>query len=159
MSDPSPIGLFNYAHSFWSAGRALIQLDWEKQESHPDSPAEFLYWHSIELFLKAYLLADGVPLSKLRSPKIFGHDLSKLLTQAKARGLALTRKDEALISFMPVSKDMIALRYLKVGVKTVPTHCELEATCLSLYEIVARELQNRGINIGFHAKLVSLERG
>lgn len=150
FTDASPIGTFNYAHSFWGAARALDRLDWEDRETHSDSPAEFLYWHSIELFLKAYLLADGMDLKTLRS-RDYGHDLAVLTAEAKKRGLQLTSKDEGLISFMPTTADMIDLRYLKVGVKTVPEFFEIEATCASLYSLVGAELKARGIGIGFHA--------
>ena len=62
----SAIGTFNYAHSFWRAGRALLIMEWEQGETHPDSPIEFLHWHAIELFLKAFLLSDGLSEDELR---------------------------------------------------------------------------------------------
>lgn len=115
----SPIGTFNYAHSFWGAAKALDTLQWAERETHSDSPTEFLYWHAIELFLKAFLLADGVPLDELRKKK-FGHNITNLTAEAKKRGLALTNRDEDLLSFMPSTEGMIDLRYLKVGVRTRP---------------------------------------
>lgn len=146
----TPIGLFNYAHSFWGAGRALLLSDWRERETHPDSPAEFLYWHAIELFLKSFLLADGMTLKELRG-RDYGHDLTALTSTALKRGLQLTSKDQEVISFMPTTADMIDLRYLKAGYRQVPEFFEIEATCISLYNLVAANLQNRGIRIGFHA--------
>ena len=156
FTDASPIGTVNYAHSFLGAAKALDRLEWEDRETHSDSPTEFLYWHSIELFLKAYLLADGMELSELRKRK-YGHNLSALTEEAKKRGLALTQKDEGLLSFMPSTEDMIDLRYLKVGVRTVPEFFEIEAACDNIYRLVGKELQKRGINIGFHAGQISAE--
>ena len=149
FTDASPIGTFNYAHSFLGAAKALDRLKWEDRETHSESPTEFLYWHSIELFLKAYLLVDGMELKTLRS-RNYGHNLTALTEEAKKRGLQLTSKDEELISFMPSTEDMIDLRYLKVGVRTVPKLFEVEATCASLYSLVGAELKARGIGIGFH---------
>ncbi|EAQ04994.1 hypothetical protein OB2597_06910 [Pseudooceanicola batsensis HTCC2597] len=154
FTDASPIGTFNYAHSFLGAAKALNRLEWEDRETHSDSPTEFVYWHSIELFLKAYLLADGMELAKLRS-RDYGHNITALTAEAKKRGLALTSKDEELLSFMPSTEDMIDLRYLKVGVRTVPYFEEVEETCDNLYRSVGQELQKRGINIGFHAGRIS----
>lgn len=133
------------------AAKALDRLEWEGRETHSDSPTEFLYWHSIELFLKAYLLADGMKLSELRKRK-YGHNLTALTAEAKKRGLKLSSKDEELLSFMPTTEDMLDLRYLKVGVRTVPEFYEIKATCENLYRLVGRSLQQRGISIGFHAQ-------
>ncbi|MEM0950070.1 MAG: hypothetical protein AAGK37_21935 [Pseudomonadota bacterium] len=150
LSDASPIGTFNYAHSFFGAAKALDRLEWEDRETHSDSPIEFLYWHSIELFLKAYLVTDGMSPSELRQRK-YGHNLTALRDEAKKRGLPLTPKDEDLIDFMPSTETMIDLRYLKVGIRTVPEFFEIEAICESIYRLVGAELQKRGTNIGFHA--------
>jgi len=47
----------------------------------------FLYCKSIELSEKAFLLAKGVSMSKLRSRKWVGHDLEAALREAESRGL------------------------------------------------------------------------
>lgn len=70
----SAIGTFNYGHSYLGAARALFRLDWEEKETHSNSPIEFLFWHSIELFLKSFLLADGLSVQTLRS-KPYGNRL------------------------------------------------------------------------------------
>jgi hypothetical protein len=150
FTEASPIGTFNYAYSFLGAAKALNRLDWEDRETHSDSPTEFLYWHSIELFLKAYLLVDGMELRKLRRHD-YGHNISALSAEAVKRGLILSRKDEELLSFMPSTEDMIDLRYLKVGVRAVPDFEDVEETCENLYRMVGLEIQKRGIPIGFHA--------
>ncbi len=154
FTDASPIGTFNYAHSFLGAAKALDRLEWEDRETHSDSPAEFLYWHSIELFLKAYLLLDGMELRKLRS-RDYGHNITALATEAIKRGLILSDKDQELLSFMPSTEDMIDLRYLKVGVRTVPDFEEIEETCGNLYREVGLQIQKRGISIGFHASRIA----
>ncbi|MEM1278001.1 MAG: hypothetical protein AAGH74_15865 [Pseudomonadota bacterium] len=149
-SDPSPIGLFNYAHSFLGAARALASSDWRSHETHPTSPQEFLYWHSIELFLKAFLLADGVSLERLKS-RGFGHDISKLVAESTQRGLRLSEEDLATVGFMESASALIDLRYLEIGPRYVPTFESLDQTCLSIYRSVGEELVKREIPIGFHA--------
>ena len=88
---------------------------------------------------------------KLRS-RDYGHNITALAAEAKKRGLELTTKDEELLSFMPSTEDMIDLRYLKVGFRTVPDFEEIKETCENLYREVGLEIQNRGISIGFHAR-------
>lgn len=82
FTNASPIGTFNYAHSFLGAAKALDRLEWEDRETHSDSPTEFIYWHSIELLLKAYLLAEGMEIAKLRS-RDYGHNITALTKAAK----------------------------------------------------------------------------
>jgi hypothetical protein len=140
----SAIGTFNYGHSYLGAARALFRLDWEQKETHSDSPIEFLFWHSIELFLKSFLLAEGLSEKELRV-KPYGHNIQELWKASSFRGLRLSVKDAALLSYMPDTDSMIELRYLKVGVKTVPDIEEIEETSLNIYRTVGAELQARGI--------------
>lgn len=124
-------------------------MEWEQGETHPDSPIEFLHWHAIELFLKAFLLSDGLSEDELRR-KPYGHNVRTLADEAVKRGLQLTAKDESVISFMPTTNDMIELRYLKVGVKTVPDIQEIGTTCKSLYRLVAHALRSHGIHVRYY---------
>jgi hypothetical protein len=50
----------------------------------------YLYCHSLELVLKAFLLEKGVSIRDLPKRKKFGHDLSKILLKAKTLGLEQT---------------------------------------------------------------------
>jgi len=69
------------------------------------------------------------------------------MTEAKKCGLPLTGKDVALISFTTISGDKIDSLDLKIGVRTVPQTFEIEATCQSLYRLVAIELKVSGITV------------
>lgn len=150
----SAIGTFNYAHSFLAAGQALLKTNLPLGSTHPDSPVEFLHWHAIELFLKAYLLADGMSEDALRK-RPFGHDITTLTEEAGKRGLVLTDHDRSVLSFMATTDDMIDLRYLKVAMKTIPVIGEIEATCKSLYRLVAEELRSRGISVRYYPEETS----
>jgi len=147
--DASPIGTFNFAHSYLGAARALDRLDWRDLETHPDSPVAFLYWHAIELFLKAFLLADGMKIAELRQKK-FGHNLIALRGEAIRRGLPLTDQINELLDFMPSTEAMIDLRYLRLGWHTRPAFHEIEDASMNIYRLVGAELKKRGINIGPH---------
>ena len=78
----SPIGFHQYAADFvkW-ADRASAE------PSQFFSPVPYyLYCHSIELSLKAFLLARGITKKKLKDRR-YGHDLIALLNKAKQLGL------------------------------------------------------------------------
>lgn len=143
------IGTFNYAHSFFVAAKLLWSAEEKERSTHPESPIEFLFWHAIELFLKAYLMSAGDDPDTVR--KRFGHRVHQLALEAKERGLSLEQRDLDVIAFMPAQEDMIELRYLTLGIKTVPDLEEVEDACGRIYFLVGRELQIRGVLMGFHA--------
>ena len=66
---------FNYADQFESPGKQFSPVPY------------FLYCQSIELLLKAWLAAHGVPYADLRSRK-FGHNLETLLSHSEEKGLS-----------------------------------------------------------------------
>jgi hypothetical protein len=75
----SPLGFHRYASEFaksaQEARNALGSLF---------SPVSYyLYCHSLELALKAFLLAKGVEITELPQKKTLGHDLLKILHRAK----------------------------------------------------------------------------
>ncbi len=146
----SAIGMFNYGHSFFEAGQALLKTNTPRHSTHPDGPVEFLHWHAIELFLKAFLLADGMSGEVLRKQP-YGHDIQALSQEAITRGLVPTDRDVAVMSFMPDGTAMIETRYLTTGFKTQPRMEEVEATCKSLYRLVSNALRSRGIATWFYA--------
>ena len=78
----TPIGFHNYASDFatW-ANRSRT----EKSQFFSPVPY-YLYCRSIELVIKAFLLAKGMTKKQLKTRK-FGHDLTALLIEAKKLGL------------------------------------------------------------------------
>ena len=60
MSDDdrsTPLGLFNYARSYWQSGVLLHHA--RAKTTHPDAPVTLLLAHAIELYLKAFLRLRG----------------------------------------------------------------------------------------------------
>ena len=79
----SPIGFHGYASQF-----ADSALSARSRLANGFSPVPyFLYCRSLELVLKAYLLARGVTKAELK--RKFRHDLCRVFTEAKNRGLAV----------------------------------------------------------------------
>jgi hypothetical protein len=53
----SAVGLFNTARSYWHS--AVYLNDASLELTHPLAPVTFLFYHAIELYLKADLRASG----------------------------------------------------------------------------------------------------
>jgi hypothetical protein len=73
----TPLGLWNRAKEFAEAASVVADAAGDRVSL----PAYYLWGHSIELCLKAFLFACGVPLRKLKS-KDFGHNLKALVDEA-----------------------------------------------------------------------------
>jgi hypothetical protein len=76
----TPLGFIIHAKDYYKAGKSF-------QNSPPRaSTPRFLFCLSLELALKGFLLANGIPKKELAT-KRYGHDLEKLLTKAQELGL------------------------------------------------------------------------
>lgn len=78
------LGLLNYARSYRAS--ADHHLNARLKVPHAQAPATFLYYHSIELYLKAYLRSQGLTVAQLRQ---VGHNVSKLAGEVQSRGFVL----------------------------------------------------------------------
>src|SRR5689334_4304067 len=84
MSDDdrtTPLGLFNYARSYWQS--AVLLHHARVKVTHPDAPVTLLLAHAIELYLKAFLRLRGVGIEEVRTT--FSHDFKKLVDEASTR--------------------------------------------------------------------------
>ena len=106
-------------------------------------PAMFLIGQSIELSLKAYLLAKGVELRTLRTR--YGHKLVPCMEEARSRGLAsiveLTTEDEAAIEVLDPLYASKQLQYIVTGSKRFPIYGPLEGVALKLLEAIAKHVR------------------
>lgn len=76
----NPMGFHIYASEFFSAAG-------EPKSEVPFSPVPYyLICRSIELSLKSYLIAKGIPHKELKQREL-GHDLVKVLQKAKSLGI------------------------------------------------------------------------
>lgn len=76
----SPLGFHHYAAEFLRASHGF-----QNKDSFSPVPY-YLYCRSIELVLKAFLLAKGVSKKELKGRKL-GHDLERVLEKACSMGL------------------------------------------------------------------------
>ena len=94
----------------------------------------FLIGQAIELALKAYLLAKGVPPKKLRSD--YGHELHRSLRKAKELGLSdvvsLSAEEKGIIDLLDDLYSSKQLQYIVTGSKTFPVFGPLESVARKL---------------------------
>lgn len=93
-----PLGFHRYAGNYLDAAR-LIEIG----DSYSPVPY-YLYCRSLELGLKAYLLASEIPEKELR--RRVGHDLKKALREACKLGLAnhVEFSREQILNFLIANK-------------------------------------------------------
>ena len=115
------IGAEKYLESAKAVCRPAIS-ERERMTCRASFPAYFLVGHSIELSLKAFLLAKGIGLSELR--KKFGHDLAKLISECRRRKLGrqskLSKNQVVDIKLLSLSYKHKLLEYMEVGTYSLP---------------------------------------
>lgn len=133
------------AHGFWRhAADFLHAADAQglslngavgKFRSRPSLVAYYLLGHSIELSLKAFLLAKGYEIRVLRDPKQFGHSVANLLAEARRRklgkGVKLSKRECAAIVLLSETYKGKRLEYVEYGVYRLPEYFFLQAVAKS----------------------------
>ncbi len=146
MSDDertTPLGLFNYARSYWQSGVMLHHA--KPKVSHPDAAVTLLLAHAIELYLKAFLRLRGLGAGEVKSS--FGHNFQKLVDEASARGLSLMGEDLDIAAILTEQESIRRSRYVETGYYKRPGLAALSRSCKSLDESVSAALKSAGIGI------------
>lgn len=102
-------------------------------------PIFFLYYHTIELYLKAYLRAQGLTVDRLQ--KDFGHDTGKLSKRARALRAPIKAKEMGLFDVVGRANAAILSRYQAGGYR-LPSMSALERACRSLREIAGHAIED-----------------
>ena len=112
-------GLWRFSRDYGVAG-SVVAKSANGKFSHP---AYFLFGRSIELALKAFLVARGTSYSKLRG-RDYGHDLKVLLREARRRRLGqfvkLSAADIRGIHQLNIEYSSKRLEYIVTGAFSVP---------------------------------------
>jgi len=148
----SPLGLYNVADSYWAAASFLMNHNLES--THRDSPIYFLFYHSIELFLKSYLRLNGISISDLANPKKYGHRVCCLVEKATEFGLRFGDEEFQVFSLMTTTDAVIRSRYFERGFYRWPTHEALNRTCKGLSELVGDAFRKTGTDVRMIDRLV-----
>jgi HEPN domain-containing protein len=136
---PTPLGLWNRAKEFAEAANVVANAAGNQKSL----PAYYLWGHSIELSLKAFLFSRGVPLRKLAS-RNFGHDLEALLEEAKRHNIktvvVLTRSERLVIIALNYDYKAKHFEYCEAADYNLPfealTKCVVEKLVFHLENVV-----------------------
>lgn len=138
----TPLGFYNFAASYRAAADKLRVC--KLRATHPYSPIMFLYYHAIELYLKAFLRAEGFKVGDLEK---IGHKFDKLQETCADKGLKFDDDHKEVLAMMAIPGTWSATRYLQVGFARQPTLNALRKTCQRLDTSVSVALNVRGIHI------------
>lgn len=134
------LGLFNTAEAYWLSAIALEEA--KVKNGHAQNVVRFLYYHSLELYLKA-LLRQKHSVEKIS--KKFGHRMKRLVEEAEKLGLVVADEDRKVFSIMADTDAVIEARYIRTGAKTWPTFEALRHTCKSVRGGVGDYLRTAGV--------------
>jgi hypothetical protein len=101
------MGLFNMAQAYRLSAMALEKAN--VKTGHAQSPIRFLYYHALELYLKA-LLRQKHSVEAMREK--FGHKTKKLVKEAVNLGLVPDDEDHDVFSIMGDTDTVIETRYI-----------------------------------------------
>jgi HEPN domain-containing protein len=146
MSDgdrTTPLGLFNYARSYWQSGVLLHGA--RAKVTHPNAPVTLLLAHAIELYLKAFLRLRGVGIEEVKNS--FGHDFKKLVDEASSRGLSLVEEDMDIAAILTEKESIRRSRYIETGYYQRPGLAALSRSCRGLDQSISTRLRDAGMSI------------
>ena len=142
----NPTGLFNTAVSYWKSAAALERA--KVKATHPDHPIRSLYYHAIELYLKAFLRQHH-SVKELASKK-FGHNTKKLSVRARELELSFHDEDQTVFAHLQNSDAVMQARYIRTGLykgQPGPPMEALDRTCRRLHKGVGQALKTRGLTV------------
>lgn len=138
----TPLGFFNVAGSYRAAADKLRVC--KLRATHPHSPIPFAYYHSIELYLKAFLRVHGLSAGFLADIR---HDVKKLRKMCVARGLRFDAETEDVLALIATPGAGIRTRYLEVGFGRHPLLSDLARVCRKIDRAVGATLSDKGVLI------------
>ena len=135
-----PIGLFLSGEAFFLNARHLREaLNAKALKLRFEMPVYYLYSHALELVLKAFLAAKGVP-EKVLGSRELGHNLQALRDKCLEKGLQV---DPVTEPFIREAIEMLSpyatryeFRYLRTGVKQLPILVDVEQSVEALMKAV-----------------------
>jgi hypothetical protein len=134
------LGLFNTAEAYWLTAMALPRI----KHGHADKPLRFLYYHALELYLKA-LLRQKHDMATVRNT--FGHNTKLLMQEAETLGLIVGENDRTVLMLIDDTDAMIDSRYVRTGTKQLATLESLRRTCKSIRDGVGNILRRSGVPV------------
>jgi hypothetical protein len=108
----TPLMWFSRAHAYLFDAALLYSAKERPKDGHYEAPVWLLYFHAIEMFLKAYLRTKGLTDKELRDK--YGHDLKKLIDEAQYREMPVTEGINIVRNF-DAAKEFDSLKGVVLG--------------------------------------------
>ncbi len=139
------MGFYHQAQSYRAAAEVLMKTG-KTGATHPEHPIRFLYYHAIELYLKAFLRMHGYTPRELASRK-FGHNTLRLTKKVGKLGIQFDDEDMEIFKIMGKTDAVIRSRYIKTGAFRWPTLEGLSRACESLRVSIGEALHRGGVMV------------
>lgn len=136
------VGLFNYARSYWRSSEQLRSA--KPDVTHPDAPILFLFYHAVELYLKAFVRSAGYDLKALKD---ISHRITRAGEAAQKEGLQLSPDDFELLRLIDSYDNVMRSRYITTGAHSRPEEQALADLCEYLDKTVAEKLASDGLPV------------
>jgi hypothetical protein len=153
-SDAHPRAFVNMANEYYVAANALFELSERRpkkvnRQSEFSDPMYFLYFHTIELALKAYLLSQDVPIAGTYRRR--GHPVLKLYEECRELGLIVGPDDHFDIRNIVdlLGNEFQSFRYFSIQSRELPALAWTRKAVAALLDVVAACVEQRfpGSNI------------
>lgn len=142
----TPLGWFYMAHAYLFDAATLYKAE-RPRGGHYDAPVRFLYLHSIELFLKAFLRIKGFSDGELKA-KRYRHDLKSLFAEAEARGMPMTKRVRRVREVHEAGGErQMEARYLRTGPAMILPPIRLHEAARDLQSLVVSALFSAGVAV------------
>ncbi|WP_157934107.1 hypothetical protein [Microvirga ossetica] len=139
----TPSAWFYLAHAYLYDAATLSAAP-KPAGGHYEAPVRYLYFHAIELFLKAYLRLKGIEEKKLKySP--YGHNLNSLANEAEKLGLFIGKRVRLVCDATDDFDDPLDARYIKTGRRRALLTYKLHEAARDLQSRVEQSLNAAGI--------------
>jgi hypothetical protein len=136
------LGLFNAAEAYRHSAMSLH--DRRLKIGHAESPVRLLYFHALELYLKALVRQKHTAETLKRR---FRHNIENLLKESETLGLAVANQEREVLTMIAESNAVIDARYIRTGFKVLPTLEALNLTCDRIRQGVGRKLRENGVGV------------
>src|SRR5262249_14458177 len=130
------LGLFNSAECYRQAADILAS-----ERRRFDQPIRYLFYHALELYLKAFLRTDLTLDGVIR----YGHRFRRLRGACTTHGLPLEQHEREVLSMIDKDDRYIRARYLRTGFSQEAVIKDLSWAAAAIAENVGAKLQQRGL--------------
>ena len=138
----SPLAWFHFADAYFYDA-AILSAAEKPSGGFYGAPVRYLYFHAVELYLKSYLILNGLDEKTLRHPP-YSHSLAAILQEAINRGLPSSPLVHSCCEKALNFQQQIQQRYVRLGATVGPNATRLHDSCAKLRTLVEREFVRAG---------------